>query len=173
MAKNELTILRKESGVEVPADTVVLRFNPAWVARRPSGGMYTVAGRSASRIPLLTTGPLTDIEFEFSGQVLTAGDRARLYELARGQQPVSAGGQGWLGTLWLRDEVYGVANGEQTRNLRIPFGSSFTEDGKTRWYYEMPIVLTEVNLDANPRTSTTGKIYWLGDFNCVELPGLS
>lgn len=173
MARNEITILRKASGIEVPADTVVLPFNPEWVTRSAGNGFYGIRGRNTERTILLNRNTTKDIEFVFSGQVLSAENRAKLEVLVLGQEPVSDGGQGWLGTLWLRDEVYGVANGEQTRNQRIAHGSSFTEGTKTRWYYEMPIVITAADLDGNPRTAASGTTYWLGDFTCSELPGTS
>ncbi len=173
MARNELTIFRKDGGGPVAADTAVLPFNPEWVSRRSGNGFYGIREFSGSNIPLLARQTTQYIEFEFSGQRLSATNRAILEEFVVGQLPVADGGQGWLNTIWLRDEVYGLPNGQQTRNLRLPHGSSFIDGTKTRWFYEMPIVLTAVDIDSNPRTAASGIQYWEGSFTCTELPGVS
>lgn len=171
MPLHDITIFRKASGVAVPADTVVLPFNPNWISRNAGIGFYGIRGRSQTNTLLLNRASTKNIEFTFSGQALSSAHRAILEALVQGQLPVSDGGQGWLGDVWLRDEEYGVPAGEQTRNQRIVHGSSYTEGGKTRYYYEMPIIITAASLDDNPRGTQSGTVYRDGNFTCTELPG--
>lgn len=171
MPANDITIFRKASGVAVAEDTVSIPFNPDTAERSQNSGFYGIRGDSQVGTLILNRVTTRKIVFTFNDQALSQSARAKLNAFVQGQLPIAGGGQGWLGALWLRDEVYGVAAGEQTINQRIVHGNAFTEGGETRYYYEMPIIITGANLDANPRSTQSGDQYWRGSFTCTELPG--
>lgn len=170
MARHQITIFRKATGVEVAADTVVLPFNPEWV-KRSGKGVYTKKGETITGTSLIGKPFYKKITFRFSGQALSSDNRAKLDHLFNRQTDNDD-----VGNIFLRDEEYAIQT-SQLINQRTGVGSTFTEGGKTRQFYEMPIILfplsEELEIDDNPRSVLSGDVYWQGGFIAEELPVVS
>ena len=165
MAQNQITIFRKDTGVEVTADTVTLPVNPEWV-RRSQRGVYNEIETTLTETMVVAKPFAKTITFTFNGQALSAANRARLYNLFHYQADTG------LGTSFLRDECFGLQTSQLSFNSRTGVGSTFSEGGKTRQFYEIPIILLpdgELEIDDNPRTTTSGIVYWQGGFIAKEL----